>query len=345
MEFMDKKVFIIAEIGGNHEGDFVIAKEMVRKAAATGVDAVKFQTFKAGKLTFNAGPDDYATRRYKKLEFTYKQFIDLAQVARDENVMFLSTPFDLKAVDFVDELAPAFKVASGDLTYVQLIQKIARKKKPIMLSTGAASIDEIKRALHIIKKEGPELIENNMVAVLHCVCSYPTPPEDANLKAIPFLQETLNVPVGYSDHTIGITASIAAAALGACVLEKHFDVEGTSERFEGGIYGKGDHILSAKAPEMSEIVNHVRLIEKMRGEFRKEFTSVEKRAGMGMKRCLAADQDIKKEIIIKPEMLTALRPGDKGISASQFFDVIGKKAKKNIPAGNVLTRDDIEWVS
>ncbi len=342
MKFTDKKVFIIAEIGGNHEGDFEVAKEMVRKAAATGVDAVKFQTFKASKLTFNAGPNDYATKRYKKLEFTYKQFIDLAQVARDENVVFLSTPFDLEAVDFVDELAPAFKVASGDLTYIQLIQKIARKNKPIMLSTGATSIDEIKQALQIIKKEGPGLIENNMVAVLHCVCSYPTPPEHANLKAIPFLRDTLNVPVGYSDHTMGITASIAAAALGACVIEKHFDVEGTSEKFEGGIYGKGDHILSAKPPEMTEIIHHIRLIEKMTGAYNKEFTAVEERAGMGMKRCLAAEQLIPKGSTIKPEMLGALRPGGKGIPASKFFEVIDKKTKRDIFLGEILSKDDIE---
>lgn len=342
INFDDGKVFIIAEIGGNHEGDFAVAKTMVREAAATGVDAVKFQTFKANRLTYDAGPDDYATRRYSKLELTSNQFIDLAEIAKKEKVMFLSTPFDLDAVDVVDEIAPAFKVASGDLTFVQLIQKIARKNKPIMLSTGAGDITEIETALDVIRTENPELLEKKKVAVLHCVCSYPTPPENANLNAIPYLRKKLNVPVGYSDHTIGSTAAIAAAALGACVIEKHFDVEGTSDKFEGGIYGKGDHILSAKALEMLEIVNHVRLIEKMLGEFKKEFTFVEQRAGMGMKRCLAANVNIEKGSTFTSEMLSALRPGDKGISAARFFEVLGKKSTKHIPVGKILTEDDFE---
>lgn len=371
------RIFIVAEIGGNPEGDLGLAKRMIKEAAKTGVDAVKFQTYKAEKLVRKS--EGWATKRFTKLAFTEDQFIELAGIARGLGIHFMSTPFDLDAVDFLDAYVPAFKIASGDITFLQMIQKIAGKNKPIMLSTGASNIDEIRRAIDVIGKTNPDLFKKNRVTVLHCVCSYPTPPSEANLLSIPFLADILGVPVGYSDHTQGTTACLAAAALGASIIEKHFDLEGNEDAFEGGIYGKGDHVLSARPRDMKNLVSNIRKIERSNagfvdgpfisprtnadiegltelvnaiagpdsigflGKYGKDIMPCEigNRIQAKMRRCLAAKVPLRKGETLHEDVLTALRPAEGGIPAEGFFNVIGKKVGKDIGAGETFSENDL----
>jgi sialic acid synthase SpsE len=363
------RAFVIAEVGGNPEGDFELAKKMVREAAKTGVDAVKFQTYRAEKLVRKS--EKWATKRFTKLAFTKEQFIELAGIARGLGIHFMSTPFDLEAVDFLDGYMPVFKIASGDITFLQMIQKIAAKNKPIILSTGASNIDEIRRAVDVIRKTNPGLLDENRVAVLHCVCSYPTPPQEANMLSIPFLKEKLGVPVGYSDHTEGTTACLTAAALGACIIEKHFDLEGNEDAFEGGIYGKGDHILSARPGDMKRLVDDIRKIEKTRagpgakldikelielaksvagpdsleflGEYGKDIMPCESKNGIRikMRRCVTARTRIGKGEILREDMLTALRPAEGGVLAEGFFNVVGKSVGRDIMEGETFSEKDL----
>lgn len=329
---LTKKTFIVAEIGANHEGDFEAAKELVKAAAKTGVDAVKFQTYHADKIVIKSERERY--EHFKQFELSEEEFVELAKLARKQGLIFFSTPFDIEAVDFLDKLVPAFKIASGDLTYLSLIEHVAQKDKPILLSTGTGNVKEIWQAIDAVKRANNKIIEENKLILLHCVSTYPVKIEDANLRAIPFMKETFSMPIGYSDHTLGILASLSAVALGACVIEKHF----TLNKYDRGFR---DHQLSADVEDMTELVQKVRLVEKSQGEYKKEPMECELTNMKLMRRSLAAKKDIPQGSTITEDMLTALRP-EKGIPAFLSKQAIGKRSRRNITEGEILSQQDIE---
>jgi N,N'-diacetyllegionaminate synthase len=328
---LTRSTFIVAEIGANHEGNFAAAKELLLAAAGTGVDAVKFQTYQAGKIVARTEKERYA--HFERLALRNEEFAELAELAKKRDLIFLSTPFDIEAIDFLDRLVPAFKIASGDITYLSLIEHAARKGKPIILSTGMANMAEIRQALKAVKRGNSQLIEKSQVVLLHCVSSYPANIEEANLRAVPFLKEKFHLPVGYSDHTLGITACLTAVALGACLLEKHFTLDKNRRGFR-------DHQLSADVKEMTDLVAKVRQLEKSLGEYKKEPTAPEMANRASMRRSLAAREDIPPGTVLTADMLTALRP-EAGIPVNRLPEVTGRICRRHISRGDILFPEDV----
>lgn len=330
---LGRQVLIIAEIGTNHNGDFTLAKEMIRSSAECGVDVVKFQTFRTEKFFTKSVPAfprakllGYETQfdRFKDLEFSNKQVIELIEFAKDNNVEFMSTPFDNDTVDFLNPFLRAFKIASGDLINIQLLRHIASKGKQVILSTGQANIDEIDEAIEIFSRD--------QIALMHCVSSYPTPDEQANLRSIPFLKSRYNVSVGYSDHTIGILACIGAVAMGATIIEKHFTFDKT-HKF-------GDHALSADPDDMRLLVSEIRRLEKMLGEENKKCQECEESSKKQLRRSFHLRCDVERGAILREHMLIPLVSG-MGILANQLDTVIGKIVCRAMKAGDVITEVDI----
>lgn len=252
-----KNVLIIAEAGNCHEGDVGRAKEMILQAKAAGVDAIKFQTIIPERLV----SPDQAERlaRLKRFQLTYDQFQALAELAQQTGILFLSTPFDVDSAAFLNPLVPAFKVASGDITFFPLLKTIAAFGKPVLLSTGASTMAEVKRSL--TELNGVD------VCLLHCVVGYPTPLAQANLQRIALLKQ-FAVTVGYSDHTLGLAAPLAAVAAGARVIEKHFTLDKNLSDFR-------DHQLAVNPTELTELVTRIREVEIMLGTPGQEKSPIE----------------------------------------------------------------------
>lgn len=327
------RVFIIAEIGGNHNGDFDTAKRLIGEASQAGADAVKFQTFVAERFFTKDIPAfprarllGYSTQfdRFKDLEFSKDQILELAEHARQNNIIFLSTPFDNDTVDFLNPIVPAFKIASADLINLQLLRYVASKSKSVMLSTGQAVAQEIDEAVRIFVP--------GQISLLHCVSSYPTPDEQANLLSIPYLKERYQLPVGYSDHTMGILACIAAVALGALIIEKHFTFDKTQPF--------GDHPLSADPDDLRLLVAEVRRLEKMLGSQEKICQACEEFSKGNLRRSLHAKASIPEGTIISDDMIIPLVSG-KGIPANRVDAIIGKKALHDIMSGEAITDLDV----
>jgi len=323
-----KKTFIIAEIGNNHNGDFKTAEKLVHEAVKAGADAVKFQTFNPDlyvdptlkTIAHVRGASNTQHERLTTLKLEYDEFRALKGLADELGILFLSTPFDKDAVDFLDELVPAFKVASGDLTNIPLLERVASKGKPVILSTGMGDEMEIERALNIFDREN--------IILLHCVARYPTPVEGANMLSIPYLRDKFRVPVGYSDHSIGLTSCIVAASLGAVVIEKHFTLDKEQP--------VGDHKISMNPVDLSELVRDVRDIELSLGNYCKP-VDAEKEAAKVMRRSLYAGSDILKGSRLSLDMMVALRPGW-GIPTIESDSMVGKTATEDIKKDTLLTR-------
>jgi len=296
---------------------------------------VKFQTFKADEVvTKNAEKAEYQRKSseveesqfemLKKLELTEKDFAELFSYCREEGIIFLSSPFDKESVDLLNELdVPAFKVGSGEITNFPLLEHIAGKKKSIILSTGMATLEETGEALHVLNKAGAKDI-----VLLHCVSSYPTKIEDMNLKAMGTLWSAFELPVGLSDHSLGITIPIAAVALGACIIEKHF----TLNRSLPG----PDHQASLEPGELKQMVKAIRDVEKALGNGIKAPTAEEEQTKKLARRSIVAKVDISKGAIITEEMLDIRRPGT-GVEPKYMNLVLGKTAKENIKQEEIIT--------
>jgi N,N'-diacetyllegionaminate synthase len=329
-----EKVFIIAEIGGNHNSNIYLAKELIEIAAQAGVDAVKFQTFVTERLITKDIPAfpraqllGYKTQfdRFKDLELNEDQLIALADHAKKNNVVFLSTPFDDRSVDILDPLVPSYKIASADIINFQLLRHVALKGKPVLLSTGQAVIEEIDEAVKIFAPD--------QLSLLHCISSYPTPDDQANLLSIPYLKERYRLPIGYSDHTLGVLACISAVALGARIIEKHFTLDKTQPF--------GDHPLSADPDDLRLLVGEVRRLEKMLGSKEKGCQTCEEFSKVNLRRSLHARVNISIEMVITSDMLIPLVSG-KGIPANHIDNVIGKKAVRNICIEEAITDFNIK---
>jgi sialic acid synthase SpsE len=318
---VEKKVLIIAEIGVNHNGDLGLAKEMIKEAKSAGVDAVKFQIYRTETLTC----DPKEVKILKQYELKYESFFELSELTKDNGLIFLATPFDKEAVDVVAKISPAIKIASGDITNIPLIEYAAKKDKPIILSTGGSTMEEITCALEWIEKINRRLIRESQIILLHSILSYPAPQFFVNLLSIPFLHSRLNFTVGYSDHTEGISACLYAVSLGARVIEKHFKLEPTCP----------DSLVSADYEEMKILVKETRLIEEMLGEYNKKPEVCELANIKKARRSLVASCPIKKGEVITEDMLCSLR-GAEGISAADIHKIIGKKAICHIKKGVIV---------
>ena len=325
--------FIIAEAGVNHNGEIRLAEKLIDAAVKAGADAVKFQTFKTDALVAQGaekaryqqettGKTENQYEMLKKLEFKPADFKKLADYCRQKRIIFLSTPFDEKSVDLLQNLkVPAFKIPSGEITNLPLLTHIARKKKPVILSTGMSLSKEIKTAVALLQKEG-----SGNIVLLHCVSAYPARPEDINLRYMATLKRTFKLPVGFSDHTLGIAVPTAAAALGACVIEKHFTLD---KAMPGP-----DHRASLEPDELTAMVTAIRTIEKALGDGKRRLSTEEKNIKKAARKSLVAAVDIPAGTSIKKEMLAIKRPGS-GIEPGMIDKVIGKKTK------TVIKRDEL----
>jgi len=326
--------FIIAEAGVNHNGDIGLARKLIEVAREAGADAVKFQTFNADilvtksaakasyqKVTTGAAESQF--EMIKGLELTDKDFT-LSTHARKKGIIFLSTPFDKSSVDLLDGLGvPAFKISSGEITNFPLLKHIARKKKPLILSTGMSTLGEIEEALEVIRKERMEEI-----ILLHCVSCYPAAIGDMNLKTMDTLRCAFGLPVGLSDHTVGITVPVAAVALGACVIEKHFTLD---KELPGP-----DHRASLSPDELKELVGAIRDVEKSLGDGMKIPTAEEEENKMVGRRSIVAKVDIPQGAIITEEMIVIKRPGT-GLKPNCQGEIIGRTAKEAIKEDDLIT--------
>ncbi len=333
----DSSPFVIAEAGVNYEGDIRIAKKMIDEAAQAGADAVKFQTYKAEKLAVSNSPAYWDTTQTQRQFFKqYDQFGEeeyalLAEHCRKRNVVFLSTPFYQEAVDFLDKLVPAFKIASADITNFPFLRYVARKHKPILLSTGASTLEEIKSAVELIEEEG-----NSKIVIMHCVLSYPTSKEDANLGMISSIKRHFpQYLVGYSDHTLADESMIiltAAYWLGARVIEKHFTLD---KSLPGN-----DHYHAMDPKDLKRFVSNLRTLTEVIGKEEKTVLECEKSARRYARRSLVSKRKIQKGEVITEELLTWKRPGT-GISPAKIEEVVGKRAVREIPEDSIIHPEDI----
>ena len=332
--------FIIAEAGVNHNGDINMAKKLIDVAKEAGADAVKFQTFKAeevltpgaekaGYQKETTSPAESQFDMIKKLELSEKDFEDLFSYAREKEIVFLSSSFDKGSVDLLDRLGlPAFKIASGEINNFPFLKYIATKGKLIILSTGMSTLKEVEEALNAIRNEGIEEI-----ILLHCVSCYPARIENTNLKAMETLRQAFELPVGLSDHSLGIIVPIAAVALGACVIEKHFTLD---KNLPGP-----DHRASLEPGELKEMVRVIRDIEKALGDGVKRPVAEEEEVKKVARRSIVARVDIPEGIIITQDVLALRRPGT-GIEPKNLDMVIGKRTKRNIKSGELITFAEVQ---
>ncbi|WP_050635352.1 N-acetylneuraminate synthase [Candidatus Stoquefichus sp. SB1] len=322
------KTYIIAEAGVNHNGDKNLAYKLIDKACEAGVDCIKFQTFKAENLVSKGteladyqknnlhSSDTKQIEMLKKLELSYHDFAELRDYAISKGLDFCSTAFDSDSVEFLNTIAmPFWKIPSGEVTNLPLIIQIAKLNKPIIMSTGMCTLSEIQFILDQIRK-----YNNQNIILLHCNTEYPTPYEDVNLKAMLTLKETFNVDVGYSDHTLGIEVSLAAVALGAKVIEKHFTLD---KSMDGP-----DHVASLDPDELKSMVAGIRHIEKSLGVNEKKVSHSEFKNKEVARKSIVAKKDIKKGEVLTEENLTTKRPGT-GISPMKWYDVLGQVAKRD----------------
>jgi sialic acid synthase SpsE len=330
--------YVIAEAGVNHNCDVQLGYKLIETAGAAGADAIKFQSYTASKIATRVAPrywvepaDPKGTQwdTFDKLDkLSDRDFKSLLGHARQVGLTAFSTPFDDEAVDFLASLdVPAFKIASADLTCHGLIERAARVGKPMLLSTGTSTLAEVAEALEVCRRAG-----NDEVALMHCTLKYPCPPEAINLRMMEHLIRTFpGVPVGLSDHSLGISVPQAAVALGACVIEKHYTVDKK-------LPGSPDHHLSVDPPEMRAMVDGIRTVEKALGKAEKGLEPMEQEAFLYARRSVTSKVKIPRGSAITREMLTYKRPGT-GISPRHLDMVVGRVARQDIPEDTTLTWD------
>jgi N,N'-diacetyllegionaminate synthase len=329
--------FVIAEAGVNHNGDLERALRLVDVAAEAGADAVKFQTFKADRLvTRKAAKADYQIRQtgaaesqfdmLRRLELSEENHRRLQTHAAARGVLFMSTPFDEESADLLEHLNVAvFKLPSGEITNLPLLQHVARKGKPMVVSTGMASLGEVEAAVQTIEETG-----NDQFVLLHCVSQYPADPADVNLRAMQTLALAFAKPVGYSDHTLGNEIALAAVVLGACVIEKHYTLD-------RGLPGP-DHAASSEPGELTALIKGIRKIESALGQGRKQAAASEASTAAVARKSLVASRDIPAGAILTMDLIAIKRPGT-GLPPALRPALIGRTARKNIPADTLLTMD------
>lgn len=328
------KIFIIAEAGVNHNGSVELARKLVDEAVLAGADAVKFQTFKAENLVCKnskkaayqmetTDSDESQFDMLKKLELTPEMHVELMKYCNSKGIMFLSTPFDIDSLHYLVQCGiKIIKVPSGEITNYPYLREVGRTGKPVILSSGMSMLDEVSIALNVLKEHG-----SSDITILHCNTEYPTPYVDVNLRAMLTIREKLGVKVGYSDHTQGTEVSVAAAALGAMVIEKHFTLD---KSMEGP-----DHKASLEPDELCAMIRQIRNIELALGNGTKMPSHSEQKNIVIARKSIVAKHEIKKGDIYTEDNLTAKRPGG-GISPMNWNEVMGQEAKRNFEVDELI---------
>lgn len=309
-----KKVFIIGEAGVNHDGRLEQAFKLVDIAKEADVDAVKFQTFKPGECT---GKFSERYNMSSSLSLPYDDFLKLHSYCREKNILFLTTPDGYESLEFVTGVLnpPILKISSTEVTHLKFLEEVARKGKPIIFSTGMSTLEEVGKALKVMQEY------NSDITVLHCCSQYPALPEEVNLRAMVTIKDTFGVKVGYSDHTLGIEAAIAAVALGAEAIEKHFTID-------TNLPGP-DHKASLAPKELKELVSAIRKTEKMLGDGEKKPSESEKKTINAIRRGIVASKDLKAGTCLSPEDLTFKRPAT-GIHPYEYQKVLNMRINRDL---------------
>jgi len=333
-----KRTLVIAEAGVNHNGDMGLAIKLINAAACAGADLVKFQTFNASKIATNkadkagyqkatTGVTETQLSMLRKLEITAEQHVQLIHHCNDCGIKFLSTAFDHDSIDFLASLdLGLWKIPSGEITNLPYLRKIGSLKKPVILSTGMSCLGEIESAIHVLKEAGTSL---NEITILHCTTEYPAPLDEVNLKAMQSINQAFNLPVGYSDHTDGITVPIAAVAMGATVIEKHLTLD-------RGMEGP-DHCASLEPDQFASMVNGIRAVEHALGDGIKRPMPSEKPNILVVRKSIVAADDIEEGDLFSSDNITVKRPGI-GISPMYWDALIGRRAKRTYAMDDL-----IEW--
>lgn len=320
------RTLIIAEAGVNHNGSLDIAKKLVRTAKECGADIVKFQTAKLDSLVSkfaemadyqkaNTGKVETQKEMLSKLLLSFDDFTELAAYCKEIDIMFLSTPFDIESIHFLNDMQDMWKIPSGEITNYPYLVEIAKTEKRVIISTGMCEMDEIEAAVKVLQENG-----TNDITILHCTTEYPAPLDEVNLHVMQTLKDKFGCPVGYSDHTNGIEVSLAAAALGAEVIEKHFTLDRTMEG--------PDHKASLEPDELKALVEGVRNIERALGTSEKKPSVVELKNRLVARKSIVARTAIKAGEAFTADNLTMKRPGS-GISPMHWNTVIGQTAKRD----------------
>tara|TARA_B100001939_G_scaffold348024_1_gene372041 strand:+ start:38 stop:1075 length:1038 start_codon:yes stop_codon:yes gene_type:complete len=338
-EIGQDKVFIIAELSANHNGDLNTAIKTIRAAKEAGADCIKLQTYTADTITIDSKLDDFTIKGtiwegrnlydlYKQAYTPWEWHEELFRVAKEEGLICFSSPFDKSAVDFLEDLnSPAYKIASFEITDIPLIEYVASKNKPIIISTGIAEIEDIDLAIDTCEKMG-----NNNIALLKCTSSYPAPINEANLCMIEDLKKRYNFPIGISDHTIGFLSPIVSVSLGAKIIEKHFILDKS--------LGGPDASFSMSKDEFKTMVKYVRDTEKILGDIDYNLTP-KQTEGRNFSRSLYIVEDVKKGEIITEHNIRSIRPGH-GLHPKYFQELIGKTFSKDLKKGTRLSFDLIK---
>lgn len=335
-----KPIFIIAEIGCNHNGDKNLARRMVEEAAKCGVDAVKFQTFNSSALISRYAPKaeyqqvttgtaDSQLEMTRKLELSYDDFLELRSYAQSLGLVSFSTPFDMESIAFLESTGQSiWKIPSGEITnllYLKKIGSLVCKDKKIILSGGMATVEEIKHAINILIESGTN---RSRIVLLHCNTEYPTPDKDVNISAIKDLHEKFpDMDIGFSDHSVGSVAAVGACVLGISMIEKHFTLD---KNFPGP-----DHKASATPEELKELVENVRRMEAIYGCGYKTVTESERKNKIVARKSVVAKCDIKKGDIFTEDNITCKRPGN-GISPMNWYELLGKAAEKDFSEDRLI---------
>jgi sialic acid synthase SpsE len=328
-----EQVIVVAEIGNNHEGDPEVAAELVRAAAGAGAHAVKFQTIVPERLVRPA--DAARIEQLRRFQLPLAELERLAGLAREQGLAFMTTPFDPDTVADVEPLVDALKVASGDNDFVPLLERVAETGKPVVISAGLAGVEVMRAARDLVQGRWRGAGVDQELAILHCVSAYPLPPEQANLAAIPFLAAELGTTIGWSDHTIGIEASVAAVALGARIVEKHLTLRHDFSDFR-------DHQLSAEPADLAELVRRIESVSAMVGEPGKPVQPAEADAAPAIRRSIAAAGDLAEGHVIRRDDLAWLRPRDGGLPPGSEDELIGRRLTRAVARGESLLPADAE---
>ena len=332
--------FIIAEAGVNHNGDLELGFKLVDLALNAGADAIKFQTFRPEALVSrdapkadyqleSTAPEDSQLTMLQRLALTEDEYRQLKAYSDEQGIMFISTPFDRGSVDLLDNLSvPAFKVGSGELTNLLLLKHIASKGKPIIFSTGMGSIGEVETAIQTFREQG-----NDQLIALHCVSNYPSDPADSNLRAMATMHAAFNIPIGYSDHTMGIAVPIAAVTLGACVIEKHLTLD---KALSGP-----DHRASLEPDEFEHMVTGIREARSALGHGRKEPAESERSIMSIARRSLVAARDLPSGTVLAESDLAVKRPGT-GLPPGFLPHLVGRTVRIPISADSMITLDQLQ---
>ena len=324
---------LIAEIGGNHEGNFEYAKRLTELAIASNVDYIKYQLY-SGDTLVSKVESAQRNKHFKKFELSQEQYLELAQMCESKDIGFMASVWDPDYITWIDKHIPIYKIGSGDLTAYPLLRKFTELKKPIIISTGLADMDEVADAIAFIQNENSLYKDSEFLSVLQCTSMYPIPFEDANLNNMIAFKNEFKLPVGYSDHTEGSFALITSVAMGAQILEFHFTDSRENKEFR-------DHKVSLTKDEVLDLIEKIKETERLKGSYKKIPLPIEGDHPVTFRRAVYPNKDLKKGTVISEEDITVLRPNH-GIDARRFYDVVGKRLKVDLKEHQKMEWENLE---